>query len=202
MNIDQLKMAWQQEASAPLETASVLQIIQQPSASPVHQMKKNLYEEWVMGLLLVGVLSIVLLTLYNGAYREGAYICIGLGVIYTSYYIFKLQVLKKMAFVNDEIRTSLRKQLHLLERATQLYLWSSTVITPFLFYYLGWLVLTKEGLRKHLNIQIAFSDIQLPFIFLVLLVSAGLFFLYKTYIIKLYGRHIDALKALLKETEQ
>lgn len=201
MNIDQLKSAWQQEAPAPLQQEDLLQLIQHPTASPVIKMKKSLYDELITGVLIVGILAVVFLTLHNGVYREGAFICIGLGIIYTFYYLFKLQLLRNMNYVSDQVRTSLEKQLRLLERSVRLYLWSSIILTPVLLFYFGWLVFNRAGIRTHLNLQASFSDVLIPFVGIIALLSIGLFFAYKAYINNLYGKHIKDLSALLRQTE-
>ena len=140
------------------------------------------------------------LTLENGSLKWTSISILVLFVGYSFYYVKKLLLLSRFDSGNADIKSNLEKLIANLKSYLKFYKRSYTVLYP-VYFCLGLLFAALErGAEEFLRI------ISRPNNIIYLLVSASLFFVFSRwltnwYLKKLYGDHLEKLKALLTDIE-
>ena len=202
MEIEDLKDIWKKESEGfeRKDEAELAVMLKGKSRSIISRLKRNVWLELIFtGLGGLGLLAYAL-TLPAGALKWTSISILILFAIYAFYYLKKLRLLNEFNASNKDIKANLE---HLIGRLTgylKFYRRSYSILYP-IYFFIGLLFTAiEQGTTGFLN------RVTQPDIFITLLLAAGLFFICSTwltswYLKKLYGNHLEKLKALLRELE-
>lgn len=165
-------------------------------------MKRNLRFEFVAGLAVYGISALLFFLWDQRMYWEVSLTFIVLGLLFSLYYAFKMRLLNHMQCLSCAVKSNLQKQLRTLERYVRLYFWVGTLVVPVMLIYFGWLAFHKKELYGLPSKFGSFSAIALPYIGITLLITVVLFFANKSYLKRMYGKHIAHLKSVVREMNE
>jgi hypothetical protein len=201
MELDNLKTIWkEQETPAPVTNADQLAILlQMRSRGPIARMRHNLRVEALLMLITYVPTIIAYLTMFGGQLRLISLFLFVVLCIYAVYYYRKDLLLGKMQCVTCEVRSNLERQVRALRKYIRFYLWSGTLVI-LIAMLVAWETLRYSMQLKGIPLQWWFRQaFQLP---LISLFAVGLFSLNKWYVNKLYGRHVEKLREMLREMDE
>lgn len=207
MELDQLKELWQQDIPGKGHDLDKLKsLLDKKSSSPVAKMKRNLnIELWVI-LLSYGSMSLFYFIAFEGRMREISWFMLFIGGLFILYYLRKQKLLREMECLACQVKSNLEKQIQSLEKYIRFYLIAGTALVPLSVLFFSWLFRMK--LRQIPDQSIFYTSPANPWWKAALawiLLTAGLTFLLfhlnKWYVRKLYGRHVEKLKSVLREME-
>jgi 4-hydroxybenzoate polyprenyltransferase len=207
MELDQFKELWQQDLPGKGHDLEILKsLLDKKSSSPVAKMKRNLnIELWVI-LLSYGSMILFYFIAFDGRMSEISWFMLFIGGLFILYYLRKLKLLREMECLACQVKSNLEKQIQSLEKYIRFYLIAGTALVPFSVLFFWWLFRMK--LRHIPDQSIFYTNPLNPWWKAALawvLLTAGLTFLLfhlnRWYVRKLYGRHVDKLKSVLREME-
>jgi hypothetical protein len=202
MEIEDLKYIWKKESEGfkPKDETELAGMLKGKSSSIVMRLKRNVWIELIFTFLGgLGLLTYAL-TLPGGALKWTSISILILFVVYSLYYVKKLQLLNRFDPGNDHIRASLQRLVQNLKGYLKFYKRSYSILYP-VYFFLGLLFSAIEhGATGFLNM------ISRPGVLITLVLGASVFFLCSTwltswYLKKLYGNHLKKLEAMVKELE-
>ncbi|MBX9784138.1 MAG: hypothetical protein K2X48_12685 [Chitinophagaceae bacterium] len=207
MELESLKTIWKDVGAKTAGTSAeeLEQLLSKKSKSPIAKLKRNLFWELMVVLVLYsGTIAFYFVT-YKGVILSMAWMLIIIGAAYIAYYVRKRRLLKNMECVTCEVKSNLSAQLKTLEKLVKMYLWIGTLIFPvvMMLSFVVWYFYFPEKDMTQLK--------QVPyFTFFYMLVSflftAGLtipvYFLNKWYVHKLYGQHVKKLRQIVNEMNE
>ena len=203
MELDHLKSIWQKKADAPdISQQKLLDMLNQPSSGPVASMKRNVRFEFISSLFVYGLSALLFFLWDRRMYWEVALTFVVLGLLFSVYYGFKMRLLNHMQCLTCAVKSHLQKQLRTLEKYVRLYFWVGTLVVPAMLIYFGWLGFHKKELYGLPSKFGSFSAIALPYIAVTLLITVLLYFGNKTYVKRMYGKHIAHLKSVVQEMNE
>ena len=134
MELDQLKEMWSDVGQSKTSTSEqeLQAILQKKSKSPIAKMKRNLFIEMVIIVVLYTWSTIYYFMKFNGPILGIAWLMLLTGVLFMIYYFRKLKLLKEMECVSCEVKSNLQLQVKTLEKYIWLYLVGGTLMFPFL----------------------------------------------------------------------
>lgn len=204
MELDQLKEMWSDVGQSKTSTSEreLQTILQKKSKSPIAKMKRNLFIEMIIVLVLYTWSIIYYFMKFNGAILSIAWLMLLTGVLFMIYYFRKRKLLQEMECVSCEVKSNLQLQVKTLEKYIWFYLVGGTLMFPFIMITSGIIIFLFDA-----KIQISPANISFwSFFPLLLLVSAILtipmYFLNKWYVRKLYGQHAEKLKQIVNEMSE
>jgi hypothetical protein len=199
--LDDLKAIWKNnEGIQPKKEAEIASMLKGSSKTIIGKLKRNVWIEITFTLVAGLALLLYALTLENGSLKWTSISILVLFVGYSFYYVKKLLLLSRFDSGNADIKSNLEKLIANLKSYLKFYKRSYTVLYP-VYFCLGLLFAALErGAEEFLRI------ISRPNNIIYLLVSASLFFVFSRwltnwYLKKLYGDHLEKLKALLTDIE-
>lgn len=202
MEIDDLKDIWkkQGEGFEPKGEAELARMLKSKSTSIIAQLKRNVWVELFFtslgGLALLGYA----LTLPAGSLKWTSISIPVLFVLYSFYYLKKLQLLNTFESGTDNLKASLHKLVLSLKGYLKFYKRSYSILYP-VYFFIGLLFAAVErGADKF------FHHVSKPEIFITLLLGAIAFFILSSwltawYLKKLYGDHLEKLESMLHELQ-
>lgn len=207
MELDQLKEMWGNVGAKQNSTSEeeLQTLLRKKSKSPITKMKRNLFVE----LLAIAVLYIFAILhyflQYSGGMRLNAWLLVVIGVLYLFYYQRKLKLLNSMECVACEVKSNLKTQLKTLEKYIRFYLLAGTALFPFAMIVTGFIVFfNAPEISKGATVPSG-SDAKIFAVLLVLIsavLTVPMYFLNKWYVRKLYGQHVERLKAIVEEMNE
>jgi hypothetical protein len=200
MELDELKNIWKQ-SPAKFQFKNETQLasmLKGSSKSAVAKLKKSVWFE--LGFTIVAGLALLIyaMSLPSGSLKWTTVSILALFVAYSFYYVKKLLLLATFKPADDHLKANLEKLTASLTGYMKFYKRSYTILYP-IYFGLGLLFGGLEsGSDKFLQI------ISEPKIILYLVFIAIAFFFLSTwfanwYFKKLYGNHIEKLKAILRD---
>lgn len=207
MELDQFKELWQQDLPGKGHDLEKLKsLLDKKSSSPVAKMKRNLnIELWVI-LLSYGSMILFYFIAFNGRMREVSWFMLFIGGLFVLYYLRKQKLLREMECLACQVKSNLEKQIQSLEKYIRFYLIAGTALVPLSVLFFWWLFRMK--LRHIPDQSIFYTNPANPWwraAMAWILLTAGLTFLLfhlnKWYVRKLYGRHVEKLRSVLREME-
>lgn len=204
MELDELKNIWQKEPE-PRQNQDqyLLSLLARRSNSPIAAMKRNLLWELVAVIVLYSGSIIYYFFAFGGKMAELSWFMLIVGLIFVAYYYRKNKLLNSMQCVACQVKSNLELQLGTLEKYVRFYLIAGNVLAPVAMLAVGYMVFVQYPQRLDMPKTI-WNDkyiqlVALIYFIVMALLCVGIFFLNKWYVNKLYGRHIDRLKKMLKE---
>lgn len=204
MELDNLRTSWRQSAAAETPAsfdAAQLAAVLRNRPGLIEKMRRNARLEMALTALLVVVFPLLVMRLDKPAtvIYCSFMILIGLGQLY--YYVYKLGILRRMAKVEGDVRSHLRKLCSELRRLLRFFYRVTLATAPvaLLLLFGLWLAVQAErpeGIRAKPMLLFTGS-------LLVLGVCMQVAAVYGTrwYLQRLYGQHLDRLEANLRELD-
>jgi hypothetical protein len=200
MELDELKDLWKKNDAGfrPRAEAELASMLKGNSKSIVDKLIRSVWFELIFTLVSGIALLTYALTLPSGALKWTSVSILIIFVGYSFYYIKKLTLLNRFNRVQENLRTNLENLIENLSNYLRFYKRSYTLLYPVYFC----LALLFGGIERGLE-EFAHALMSLKTI-LYLLALASLFYFCSTWLVswvlkKLYGNHLEKLKALLNE---
>lgn len=202
MELEELKSIWRSgdivyELKGESEIALMLK---RNSVSIIDKLKRSVWFELALTLVVGIGLLIYALRLPSGALKWSSVSLLAIPFVYTFFYIKKITLLHRFNPIDKNIRSSLIALIDTLSGYLSFYKRSYTVLYP-IFFCLSLLFISIE--RGAANF---FDNLVKPLTLFPLLCMAGIYYLLSTrftkwYLNKLYGNHLEKLKSLLNELQ-
>ncbi|MCU0381242.1 MAG: hypothetical protein MUE58_08640 [Chitinophagaceae bacterium] len=205
MELDQWKEIWQADTSATHTDHQILRaLLDKKSGSPVEKMKRNLNAELWLIIISYGAAILFYFFAFNGRMIEISWFMLMVGAFFIVYYIRKRKLLREMEDLSSHVKSNLEKQVHSLETYIRIYLVGGTALIPISMLFFGWLMYTKSRFISPGNIlfpseQNPLWKVLAAWFMLTALITVVMYYINKWYVRKLYGRHVENLKAVLDE---
>lgn len=205
MELDNLKTLWKEQDIPQVddqEHAELLaSMLHERSRGPIERMRRNLRRESLLMVVTYIPTIVLYIVLFNGK-LWGISVMMGLIMgFYWVYYYLKFRLLKKMQCVTCEVRSNLARQVTVLEKYVRFYHWSSTLVL-FTAMVLAYWILEYSYHDVH-PLQVPPLWFKPGFLLALLIpFGAAAWFWNRSYVNKLYGRHIKKLKLLLLEMDE
>lgn len=200
MELDDLKDIWKKQASVfPLKgEAEIAAMLKGTSRSIVGKLKRSVWVELIFTLAAGLALVAYALTLPSGALKWTSVAIPLVFVGYAVYYIKKLILLNRFNPMEGNIRSNIETLISDLSGYLRFYRRSYTILYP-VYFGLGILFRIIEK-----GTETTFDTLRQPKTILILLAVAVLFYISSTWLVnwllrKLYGDHLQKLKALLHD---
>jgi 4-hydroxybenzoate polyprenyltransferase len=207
MDIDQLKDIWQSEHSGeqkPEEDFKAL--LKKRSNGPIATMKRNLFIELIFVLVTYTAVIIYYFVAFNGKMEGIAWYMLAIALIFIGYFFRKNKLLNEMQCVSFQVKSSLETQVKTLEKYVRFYLIAGILLAPIsLVFFAAILYLKLPAPRDPMILYVSDSNplwkVILVWFLITIVVTALVYYANIWYIRKLYGKHIQKLKEILKEIE-
>ena len=206
MELEALKSAWKDVGSSTASTSAqeLEQMLSKKSKSPIAKLKRNLFWELMVVVVMYGGTIIYYLLKNQPGMFYLALMMAVLGALYGWYYIAKRRLLINMECVTCEVKSNLSTQLVVLEKLVKLYLWAGTLLVPVILILSGIIVYFTSPLPKNvpLSKEAFFIYFFVALFIISLLFTVSVFFLNKWYINLIYGRHVKKLRQIVNEMNE
>lgn len=204
MELDQLKQMWGEIATDKNVSSDeeIQAMLRKKSKSPIAKMKRNLFIEMIVVVVLYGVTIADYFIRYKGAMLSIAWIMLATFFLYMFYYIRKRKLLYEMECISCEVKSNLQLQLRTLVKYIRLYLIIGTLLFPVIMIIMSVVLFFYSVEMQELPKQTPFLPFLAVVSIIALLLTIPLYFLNKWYVRKLYGQHADKLKAIVNEMSE
>jgi hypothetical protein len=209
VELENLKDIWKQHIDPTIdkqniEKSEIERLLKGRSTSILEKLKRNLLLEIAMfGVCLLLVAAVPFYFNSKPVTILFVVAVVFIFIPYFIYYIKKYNELKRFSVFHNDIKTSLQSLILQLEKFLKIYFYGSLLLAPFSVFISALACLYE---MKALGFLLFFDEFSKETLSLIL--SCALFFtllsypVLKWYIRKLYGQHIETLKAYLKELEE
>lgn len=205
MELDNLKTVWREQkipAGDDEQHAGMLaSLLRERSCGPIERMRRNTRRESLLLLVTYIPTIVIYLTMFQGKLWGISVIMGVILVFYWVYYSLKFRLLRKMQCVACEVRSNLARQVAVLGKYVRFYHWSSTLVLFTALVGAYWILEYSYGAVHPRQIPPWWFQ---PGFLLAMLIpfGVGAWFFNRSYVNKLYGRHIKKLKQLLTEMDE
>lgn len=170
-------------------------------------MKRNLRYELVTVVLGFGLIAVYYFIAFDSKYSLISWVYVFLIVLFSYYFIRKSKLLENMQCSSCHIKSNLELQVKMLEKYTRFYLISGTAVVPLLMIFLGILLYYKKPELANRNILYPSADnpvwkFLVAWLILLSVITIVIYLLNRSYVNRLYGRHIRRLKQLLTQINE
>jgi uncharacterized membrane protein len=203
MELEDLKYLWKKSEPGfrPKGEAEIASMLKGNSNSIVIKLKRSVWFELIFTVVAGIGLLIYALMLPPGALKWTSVSVLVILVLYSGYYIKKLMLLNQFDPAQDNIRANLEHLITNLSNYLKFYKRSYTILYP-VYFVLGLIFGAIERGTTHF-----LDSLTKPKTIIILLVVAIIFFFASTSLVnwllkKLYGNHLEKLKALLRDLTQ
>jgi hypothetical protein len=200
MELEELKSIW--KSSVPVferkDEREIANMLRGKSAFIIDKLKRSVWFELIVTVLVGVGLLIYALTLPPGALKWTCVAILGSTLLYTCLYVKKLMVLNRFNPGNSGIRGNLIMITDTLSGYVTFYKRSITVLYPMFFC----LSLLFAGIER--GAEKFFENLTRPAVLIFTLVMAGVYYFLSTrfanwFVKKLFGNHLEKLKSLLND---
>jgi len=200
MELDDLKYIWKSKEPGfhPKDESEIAQMLKGRSKSIVEKLMRNVWLELIFTFVAGLGLLVYALQMPPGALKWTTSAILILLVAYTIYYIKKILLLRRFNPAADNLRSTLETLVASLSSYLNFYKRSYTILYP-IYFLLGLVFsLLERGANEFLE------ALSKPRTIIILLLVAGIFYVTSTWLArwwlrKLYGDHLDKLKALVND---
>jgi hypothetical protein len=201
--LDELKSIWRQNDAAfqPKDEVEIARMLTGNSRSIVDKLKRSVWFELILTLITNVVLLTYAFTRASGALKWTSISILAIFVVYIVYYIKKIIMLNRFNPATENLRETLERLIDKLSSYLKVYKSSYTILYP-IYFGLGLLFgILERGMDKFIELLLQ------PRTLVYLILLAGVFFFCSTwltnwYLKKLYGNHLEKLKALLNDLQE
>lgn len=199
MELDNLKTLWKEQELKEQSAgeADILAMLQKRSKSPIAKMKRNLFWELIIILVMYTSMITYYMMADYGRFKELSLMLLIIVIPFIFYYYKKNKILTEMECVTCEVRSNLRRQVATLEKYIRFYFIAGSVLAAAAYFITGLIVNSKAGHEFLSNPQSIWTFVGCGVILVIVMI-----FLNKWYVNKLYGQHVKRLKELLQQTEE
>ena len=199
MELDNLKTLWKEQELRENSAgeADILAMLQKRSKSPIAKMKRNLFWELIIILVMYTSMITYYMMADYGRFKELSLMLLIIVIPFILYYYKKNKILTEMECVTCEVRSNLRRQVATLEKYIRFYFIAGSVLAAAAYFITGLIVNSKAGHEFLSNPQSIWTFVGCGVILVIVMI-----FLNKWYVNKLYGQHVKRLKELLQQTEE
>lgn len=206
MELESLKTIWKDVGTATATTSAeeLERMLSQKSKSPIAKLKRNLFWEMIVVVILYGATIIYFLQLNQPGMIYHALLLAVLGALYGWYYVTKRKLLLNMECVTCEVKSNLSTQLVTLEKLLKLYLWAGTLLLPVILLLSGMIIYFTSKLPDNITASkgLFFIYFFIAILVISLVFTLPVYFLNKWYINLLYGRHVKKLRQIVNEMNE
>ena len=210
MELNNLKEIWKeldQEIVQQRNSGQIAAILKKRSRSPIARMKRNLLLEFILVVVLYGCSSLYYFIAFNSRLAEISWFMIVTGLFFIIYYARKNKLLNEMQCVSCQVRSNLEKQISTLEKYIRFYLITGTLLPPVSVIFLGILLTIKmPNPLKSTIFYVSPSNplwrVMMVWIIALIVITTLMYFCNVWYVKKLYGKHIQELKMILREMKE
>ncbi|MFT3949098.1 MAG: hypothetical protein QM763_19190 [Agriterribacter sp.] len=207
MELELLKEIWDEAQSKNHPHVHISTGVLQKSATSqqkiITAIKRNLFVEVIIVLLCVSAIAVFYFTAFGGNFREVSWMYMVLATGFLWYYYKKNKLLKEMQVTALKVKANIEVQLSVLEKYIRLYLVAGTLLVPVVLAFFYILLFYKHiVIFPSLQSLTGNMDFTLGYIVFSIFFTIVLYYLYRWYIYKLYGKHIARLKTLLNEMNE
>lgn len=203
MELDDLKSIWKKQDTNFIKRneTEIAAMLKGTSQSIISKLKRSVWFELSLTVIAGVALLVYALTLPNGALKWTSILIPVIFVAYGVYYIKKLILLKNFNPASDNIRESIEKLTNNLTTYLRFYKRSYTILFP-VYFALGIIFrLLEVGTDRMTEL------LTQPRTIALLATVAIIFYLASTVVVdwllkRLYGNHLEKLKALLKDLHE
>jgi hypothetical protein len=203
MELDDLKNIWNQNKTIypQKNEAEIAEMLKGRSTSIINKLKKSVGLELIFTIVAGIALLVYALTLPAGALKWIAIFFLVMLVGYSFYYVKKIILLNRFDTADQNLNRNLTQLIEKLSSYLNFYKRSYTVLYP-LYFFLG---LLFSGIER--GTEDFFDSLMKPKSMMLVVAIGGIFYFASTWLVdwflkKLYGNHLDKLKALLKELNE
>jgi hypothetical protein len=212
MELDTLKTIWREQqipATTNTPPGRLQQLLQKKARGPIAHIHRNLRLEGILVLAIYVPIILNYLAAFDGRSSLFATLLSLVLFLYVIYFYLKSRLLRRMQCITCEVRSNLVLQVRMLGKYVSLYLWSGTLLAPILlivaYVFMGYQspplpFRTDHPLRRP-GIYSSWIE-PVSMVTLIILFTIALYFLNKWYVNKMYGRHIEKIKAMLLEMDE
>jgi hypothetical protein len=200
MELEELKSIWKNSEPSfqPKGEEEIASMLKGKSISIIDKLKRNVWFELIIAIVLSIVLLVYALLLPSGAYKWLSISLILMCITFTFVYVKKLILLNRFNPANETIHQNLVSLIESVTSYLNFYKRSYTILYP-VYFCLGLLFAALER-----GADAFFENLMRPRTMITLTALAGLFFFISTkvaswYLKKLYGNHLEKLKNLLSD---
>jgi len=203
MELEDLKSIWKSREPAfqLKDETEIASMLTGRSRSIIEKLKRNVWFELVLTLVLSVALLVYALALPSGLLKWAFISILVICLTYTFYYVKKLMLLNRFNPANENIHANLVSLINSLTSYLKFYKRSYSILYPLYFALVLLFGAIERGTTQFLE------NLSRPRTIVFLLAMAVVVFFLCTsftnwYLKKLYGNHLDKLKGLLKDIEQ
>jgi hypothetical protein len=201
MELDQLKEMWGDVATVKKVSSDeeIQAMLRKKSKSPIAKMKRNLFVEMLVVVILYSVTITDYFLTLKGMMLGLAWLMLASFLLYMLYYVRKRKLLNDMECVSCEVKSNLQRQLRTLEKYIRLYLYLGTMFFPLIMIFTGVILFLYAPELKNQEPAVPLWAFVTALSIIAFVLTIPMYFLNKWYMRKLYGQHVDKLKAIVNE---
>ncbi len=197
MELDELKNIWKNRDSfQPKLEGEIAAMLRGKSHSIIDKLKRSLWMELIFTSIGFFILLYYALKLPNGALKWSFISFVVLFSGYIFYYIKQLNLFRHFEGSDDSLRNNLATLVANLDHYLRLYKLSYSLLYPIFFILILSFVIMDRGMDDFLE-TLHDTTTLIYLVFLVAVLFASSLWLTNWYLKKLYGNHVEKLKALL-----
>ena len=202
MELDDLKNIWQKsDLYRPRREEEISEMLKGRSKSIIAQLKRNVWFELVFTLMGGMLLLYYVFSIPSQSFRVAFTLVLLSFVLYIIYYVKKIKLLRRFEGSQGNVRANLEQLISDLEAFLRFYYRSYTILFPGFLLLTLILAIAELGVTQFLESLTEWRTI-LYLLFLVSFSVALAFWIGKWYLGKLYGTHLQKLRALLRELKE
>ncbi|PWT96037.1 MAG: hypothetical protein C5B52_16620 [Bacteroidetes bacterium] len=200
MELEILKQIWDEadeSSTTKYDREKLWFLASQKSNDLINKMKRNLFVELTLVIISFCSVAVYYFIAFHGALSEVSWVYMTLCAFFIVYFIVKYRLLQKMQCFTCQVKSHLETQLVHLQKLVRFYLISGTAMIPILLIFFFWLLREKQ-----LYINMMSREQIAYFIIYTTVITIFMWFINKWWVNKLYGRHIQRLRSMLKEMSE
>lgn len=202
MELEDLKNIWQKsDLYKPRREEEITDMLKGRSQSIISRLRRNIWFELVFTIVGGILLLYYVFSIPSPSFRWAFVLVLLSFLLYIIYYVKKIKLLNRFEDSQGNVRTNLERLVNDLETFLRFYYRSYTLLYPGYLMLIVILAIADQGMAQFLDALRDWRTIAY-LLFLVALSLALSFWISKWYLGKLYGRHLQKLRGLLRELEE
>lgn len=202
MELDDLKNIWQKgDLFKPRQEEEFASMLKGKSHSIIARLKRNIWFELIFTIVGSMILLYYAFSIPSPALRWGFIFVLLSFLLYIVYYVKKINLLNRFEGSEGNIRTNLENLIRDLDAFLRFYYRSYTLLYPGYLILIIIVAIADRGMEQFIDSMADWRILGL-LLFLVLLSIALSLWISKWFLGKLYGRHLQKLRTLLRDLQE